>query len=111
MKIKKFQKRVENFTCINCNKDVVGDGFTNHCPECFYSMHVDIFPGDRMNKCGGILEPVYVEKNGVEKNGFDRYLIKFKCQKCKKEVKDKFRHKTDNFDNLIKIVQKINRKK
>ncbi len=108
--MKKFQKKVEDFVCINCQQKVIGDGFTNHCPKCFYSMHVDIFPGDRLNKCKGVLEPVFVEKKGVEKSGFDRYLIKFKCQKCQKEVKDKFRHGKDDFNKLIKLVQKINDK-
>jgi len=111
MKIKKFQKRVENFTCINCGYEVKGDGYTNHCPKCFYSLHVDIFPGDRLETCKGILVPKRVEKKGIEKNGFDRYLIYFECEKCKKQVKDKFRHKTDDFDSLVKLVKKINSKK
>ena len=40
----KFKRKKENFVCENCGAEVKGDGFTNHCPKCLYSKHVDIFP-------------------------------------------------------------------
>ena len=104
--VKKFQKRKEDFVCVNCGAKVVGDGFTNHCPECFFSRHVDIFPGDRLEECGGAMEPVDVEVNKSMK-----YTIIHRCRTCGEISKDKFREKTDNFDGLLKIVEKINKEK
>ncbi|HQY53570.1 MAG TPA: RNHCP domain-containing protein [Ignavibacteria bacterium] len=45
---RKFQKRTEDFTCGNCGCKVTGDGYTNHCPECLYRMHVY----EKSNKSG-----------------------------------------------------------
>lgn len=53
----------------------------DHCNKCLYGLHVDINPGDRANKCRGILKPISLEiANGKQK-------IVYKCQKCFKEVK------------------------
>jgi Zn finger protein HypA/HybF involved in hydrogenase expression len=56
-----FQRNIENFTCLHCNAEVVGNGYTNHCPKCLWSQHVDIFPGDRQAECKGMMKPVEVE--------------------------------------------------
>jgi len=104
--IKKFQKRKEDFVCLNCGAEVRGDGFTNHCPECFFSRHVDIFPGDRLEDCHGLMEPFDCE---VSKGG--KYIIFHKCLKCGEVSKDKFREGIDDFDEFIKVVEKINKKK
>jgi uncharacterized CHY-type Zn-finger protein len=58
MPSKQFQKRVEDFVCGHCGTAVSGNGYTNHCPKCLWSLHVDIFPGDRAARCGGLMEPV-----------------------------------------------------
>jgi len=42
-----FTRNIENFTCERCGAAVEGNGFTNHCPACLCSKHVDINPGDR----------------------------------------------------------------
>lgn len=55
---KQFQKKVEDFVCGHCGVTVVGDGYTNHCPKCLWSLHVDVFPGDRAARCGALMEPV-----------------------------------------------------
>ncbi|MBR6751902.1 MAG: RNHCP domain-containing protein, partial [Alphaproteobacteria bacterium] len=47
--MKQFVKRVENFTCAHCGAEVFGNGYTNHCPKCLWSRHVDNNPGDRMS--------------------------------------------------------------
>ena len=96
---KRFQKRKESFICKNCATFVEGDGFTNHCPECFCSKHVDIFPGDRLEKCGGLMKLVDVEKKG------EKYILFQKCQKCHYKNKDKFRENRDNFDALIRLIK------
>ena len=55
-----FIKNDEAFKCINCGSQVGKLGYTSrdHCNECLYSIHVDIFPGDRQNTCKGILKPI-----------------------------------------------------
>jgi len=104
--VKKFQKRKEDFVCENCETKNKGDGFTNHCSGCFYSKHVDIFPGDRFEECHGLMEPFDIE---ASKGG--RYIIIHKCKKCEGVSRDKYREGVDNFDNLLKVVEKINKRK
>ena len=58
MMTKKFQRTKEDFTCEKCNLVVNGSGYTNHCPRCLWSKHVDVNPGDRQATCQGFMEPV-----------------------------------------------------
>jgi hypothetical protein len=53
-----FTRRREDFTCLRCGTSVHGSGYTNHCPQCLWSRHVDVNPGDRAAECGGAMEPV-----------------------------------------------------
>jgi len=106
----KFKRKIEDFVCGNpdaggsggrlkrrpCNTRIKGNGFTNHCPKCLYSKHVDIFPGDRAESCGGLMEPISSEESGGE------WSITHKCQKCGKEQKNKT-SKEDDFDEVVKI--------
>lgn len=94
--VKDFQKREENFICDKCGAFVEGDGYTNHCPECLWSKHVDVNPGDRQASCGGMMEPIQVS---FEKGN---YHILHKCQKCGKVKKNKAAD-NDNKDKLIAI--------
>lgn len=71
-----FKKVKENFVCGHCGEPVVGDGYTNHCPQCLWSKHVDINPGDRAEECGGLMVPLSVEMQGGE------YVVTHECQKC-----------------------------
>ncbi|PID83275.1 hypothetical protein CSB11_01925 [Candidatus Campbellbacteria bacterium] len=102
---KKFQKKKEDFICQNCGAENFGNGYTNHCSECFFSKHVDLNVGDRLNECGGLME---VSDYKVVKG---KYILTHKCLKCGQKVNDKFREGVDNFDNFLEIVQKINSKK
>jgi hypothetical protein len=95
----KFKRKIEDFVCENCGFEVKGNGFTNHCPKCLYSKHVDIFPGDRAETCGGMMEPVDTEENGGE------WCVIQKCSKCDKIHKNKI-SKEDDFDHLVKINKK-----
>lgn len=73
---KKFQRKIENFTCDHCGAEVVGNGYTDHCPVCLWGKHVDVNPGDRAADCGGAMEPIgFEEKAGA-------YRIQYRCQKC-----------------------------
>ena len=94
--MKTFVKRVENFTCAHCGAFVNGNGYTNHCPKCLWSCHVDNNPGDRQSNCGGLMEPVSVSVKGND------YIIIHKCQKCGKIIKQ---HSApdDDIDTIIAI--------
>ncbi len=104
--VKKFQKRKENFVCEKCGAKNIGDGFTNHCSKCFFSKHVDIFPGDRFESCGGLMEPYDIE---TSKGG--KHIIIHKCLECGVTSRDRFREGVDNFDNFLEVVKKINKRK
>ena len=73
---RKFQRTIEDFICENCGEEVKGSGYTNHCPVCLWSKHVDINPGDRENSCQGLMEPV----NAYFKS--QQWYLEQKCQKC-----------------------------
>lgn len=91
-----FIKNTENFVCEKCEKEVVGNGYTNHCPECLWSKHVDVYPGDRANTCGGMMEPVGVDKKGSQ------YIVTHKCVKCGL-LKTNKAIREDSFDMIIQI--------
>lgn len=93
---KQFKKTVENFTCFNCQQAVLGDGFTDHCPNCLWSKHVDINPGDRLGKCGGFMEPVGATRS---KGG---WRICYCCQNCGYTHFNKISSK-DNMNAVIKL--------
>ena len=93
---KKFQKNVEDFVCGHCGFSVSGNGYTNHCPKCLWSKHVDVNPGDRAAACGGMMKPVSVE---VGKGG--EYSIVHECVVCGYRKKNKISSE-DNFDEVVK---------
>ena len=96
MSTKKFQRAKEDFVCQNCGRAVLGTGYTNHCPSCLWSKHVDINPGDRSAVCQGLMEPVGLEKKDGE------YVILHRCVKCDFERKNKA-VKDDNFETILKL--------
>lgn len=93
---RRFERKKEDFTCSNCGYLVRGNGYTNHCPRCLWSRHVDINPGDRAATCGGPMEPVAAElKNG-------EWVIVHRCTLCGFERKNKTVPE-DNFDAIMEI--------
>lgn len=96
--LRKFQKKIENFKCENCGFEVIGSGYTNHCPKCLWSKHVDVFPGDREYECCGMMKPIGIVKES------DGFVIVHKCQKCGIEKKNKV-SKDDIFEEIVKISQ------
>ncbi|MBR7159021.1 MAG: RNHCP domain-containing protein [Alphaproteobacteria bacterium] len=94
-----FTRNKEDFTCEVCETFVEGNGYTNHCPHCLHSKHVDINPGDRASSCGGILEPIRIEKKG------DSFIIVFKCRKCG-EIKKNKTSPQDDFNKILEICRK-----
>ncbi len=96
---KVFQKRREDFACEHCGLPVTGDGYTNHCPHCLYSKHVDVHPGDRLATCGGLMEPLSSEKEGGQEKLLQR------CEKCGFERKNKVQEE-DDFEALLGLARK-----
>ena len=96
--MKLFYKNDDDFICENCGTEVSKLGYTtrDHCPKCLYSKHLDINPGDRMNDCKGLLEPIGVEKYK------DTYKIIYKCQKCHQLHKNVMAI-DDSMDEVINI--------
>lgn len=91
-----FKRTIEDFTCEHCGKVVTGNGYTNHCPYCLYSKHVDINPGDREAQCGGMMFPLRVEMKGSE------YTLVQKCIICGFERKNKV-SPDDNFEVVLNL--------
>jgi hypothetical protein len=97
--MRKFQRRIEDFTCEQCGRVVTGNGYTNHCPHCLYSKHVDVAPGDRAADCGGLMRPVGSElKNGA-------YFVLQECQRC--GFRRKNRIGADEMDALIRLTRSL----
>lgn len=98
--VKNFTRTIEDFTCEHCGAEVKGDGYTNHCPACLWSKHVDKNPGDRAEACGGMMKPEQVEL--VEKE----YVLIQKCVKCQFIRRAKLRPE-DSFEEAVKIQKKF----
>lgn len=101
--MKRFTMRDENFICENCGTSVSKLNYTarDHCPNCLYSKHVDILPGDRQNTCLGLLKPIGIEKYK------QTYKIIYKCIKCG-ELHKNIVANDDNSDLIIDLsIQKI----
>lgn len=92
-----FTRRVEDFTCGHCGAVVAGNGYTNHCPRCLYSRHVDVMPGDRAALCQGLMAPVRVEPFGQS------YKVLQRCLTCGFEKKNQTAP-DDNFEALLALI-------
>jgi hypothetical protein len=76
---RKFQKNKEDFICEWCSAKVKGTGYTDHCPSCLMSKHVDVNPGDRASECKGKMSPTSAVYQGGE------FTINYQCLKCGEE--------------------------
>lgn len=94
--MKKFTKTIENFTCAHCGAMVFGNGYTNHCPKCLWSRHVDNLPGDRAATCGGMMAPVAVISDG------DGFIITHRCIQCG-HTRRQHTSPNDDIDAIIAI--------
>ncbi len=94
----KFQKKIEDFVCEHCGAAVKGNGFTNHCPHCLWSKHVDINPGDRLSPCGGMMMPFKLESDR------GRFMLSNKCVLCH-YIKRNRLEPEDDFDAALKAVR------
>jgi len=98
--VRGFTRKIEDFVCGNCGEKIKGNGFTNHCPHCLWSKHVDINPGDRASSCQGLMKPERIEKG----DGGREYIIVHQCVKCGYEKRNRTSEE-DNFEEIIKIAK------
>ena len=92
-----FIRTVEDFTCGHCGAVVVGNGYTNHCPVCLWSKHVDIAPGDRQSACAGLMKPTFLEQEKGE------WVITHTCVVCGHTKRNKL-SPADNFETAVQAV-------
>jgi RNHCP domain len=78
----------------------VGNGYTNHCPKCLWSQHVDINPGDRSATCLGMMKPIGIENQKGE------WVIIHECQICKYKKRNKVSSR-DDIDVVAKIAKDV----
>jgi hypothetical protein len=57
-------RRSGTFRCRHCRLDVSteapGTAHRNHCPNCLWSRHLDVVPGDRAAGCAAAMEAIAV---------------------------------------------------
>lgn len=92
----RFTRRREDFICLHCSFQVKGTGYTNHCPNCLWSRHVDIQPGDRAADCQGMMQPVGIR---IQKGEYD---IQHRCLQCGKMMYCKSSSQ-DDFEMILKV--------
>ncbi len=97
---RKFQRKKENFHCSVCGTFVRGTGYTNHCPKCFTSRHVDIAPGDRAANCGGLMPVVEI----IQRRG-DWGLVQ-RCPRCGLEKRNRTQPEDDQMA-LVRLMEEL----
>lgn len=102
MKKKFFTRTKENFTCEVCGEKVTGNGYTNHCPKCLHSKHVDVYPGDRQEVCGGIMDIVDMDLKN------DQYIFTHACRTCGYKKRNK-QSSEDDIPAIIATSKKLRR--
>ena len=95
--MKRFIKTIEDFICEKCGTCVTGNGYTNHCPICLWSKHVDEHPGDRAASCGGAMEPMSAR---VSSGGSFRII--HRCLLCG-FIRAQTAAREDNSERLIEL--------
>lgn len=89
----------EPFVCENCEEEVMGGRYVNHCPHCLWSKHVDEkIPGDRASSCGGLMEPI----GATRKRG--KWRVFHECIECR-EQKIVDAAPDDNFEVIVELAQ------
>ena len=96
MQTPKFTRKTEDFDCAFCGAHVHGNGYTNHCPDCLSSLHVDINPGDRASDCHGLMLADTLERTNGE-----MYIV-HKCTKCNHVRRNKA-SRNDSFEGLLAL--------
>jgi len=95
----KFRKNTEDFVCEICGAIVKGTGYTDHCPNCLWSRHVDVNPGDRASKCMGMMKPTRAEYIR------GKIQIVYKCTKCG-AMKKNVTAEGDSMEVIMSLMEK-----
>lgn len=103
--IRKIRKnlisRKESFICLKCGQETTYKAGIerNHCPNCLYSLHVDLeTPGDRQAACKSLMQPATVS---IGKKS--SYIITHLCLSCGKIIPNKAA-RDDNIEELIPLI-------
>lgn len=95
----------QSFICKHCREYVVAltnGSYRNHCPFCFYSVHVDKKPGDRAETCCGLMKPI-----GVTLSSKKGLQVIHQCLKCNIRKVNKIAEDTEQPDNFDEIIQML----
>ena len=93
------------FTCEHCGQSVVSltnGSYRNHCPYCLFSLHVDLIPGDRRNKCGGLMKAI-----GIQYKSGKGYQIIHRCLRCGEKSVNKVAENTAQPDDINLIIELV----
>jgi hypothetical protein len=93
------------FGCLVCGAQVLpleNGSFRSHCPECLWSRHVDVVPGDRRSDCGGLMKPVSLE--GSAGRG---WVLVHACENCgftrRNRTAERDPRQPDRWDRLVEL--------
>lgn len=71
----------EAFLCEHCHTTVPADApgtkHRNHCPNCLWSLHLDVRAGDRRSGCRGSMEPI-----GISVRPDGEWALLHRCAAC-----------------------------
>jgi len=91
------------FTCGQCGRMVAplsNGSYRNHCPFCLYSKHVDVLPGDRRSRCGGLMKPV-----GIRHKSGKGYQVVHRCLQCGERRVNRVAENTIQPDDIGAIIR------
>ena len=78
----RFIQNNQGFVCVACGREVAPhpSSSRDHCNHCLTGLHVDIHPGDRLNECSGMLNPIGIQSKG------GKHKIVYRCAKCGEQL-------------------------
>jgi hypothetical protein len=74
--------------------------YRNHCPNCLWSRHVDVTPGDRASGCGGLMAPV-----GLRYKPGKGYQVVHRCERCGATAVNRVAEDTVQADDLDALLR------
>lgn len=95
---RRFARTREDFVCRQCGYEVRGTGYTNHCPRCLWSRHMDVHPGDRAQQCAGMMRPTAVETRSGNQ------VIVHHCERCGFTRRNKATAE-DDFEAILEVMR------
>lgn len=81
------KERQGSFKCSHCNHMIpinvqMGTHNRNHCPDCLWSKHLDIKPGDRKSDCNGGMKPIGLTFKKTNSGVLGEIMIVHSCCNC-----------------------------